>query len=159
MPIIKLELQINAPIERVFDLARSIDLHEDSLSRTGERAVGGRTNGLLAEGETVIWEARHLGITQRLSSKIVKYDRPNHFRDSMQKGVFSRFDHDHFFFERETGTMMSDVFDYRSPFSVFGLIADRLFLEKYMTCLLIERNKVIKQVAEGGNWRRFISEN
>ena len=31
MPIIKLETIINAPVERVFDLVRSIDLHKNTI--------------------------------------------------------------------------------------------------------------------------------
>jgi hypothetical protein len=39
MPVIELSTSISAPVERVFDLARSIDLHTNSTSSTGERAV------------------------------------------------------------------------------------------------------------------------
>jgi len=39
--LIELEIRIAAPIERVFDLARSIDLHVDSTAGTGERAIAG----------------------------------------------------------------------------------------------------------------------
>ena len=34
MPLIELETQINAPMERVFDLARSIDAHMKSTEDT-----------------------------------------------------------------------------------------------------------------------------
>jgi hypothetical protein len=36
MAIIELTTEIDAPISRVFDLARSIDLHTDSTSETGD---------------------------------------------------------------------------------------------------------------------------
>jgi ligand-binding SRPBCC domain-containing protein len=156
MPIIKLETKINAPVERVFDLSRSIDLHTRSTSRSNEKAIAGRTGGLIELGETVTWEATHLYVKQNLTSKIVAYDRPNHFRDSMQKGAFARLDHDHFFEEIEEGTLMRDVFDYDSPFWIFGKIADVLFLEEYMTRFLKERNKMIKNIAESDGWKNFI---
>ena len=95
MPIIKLETKINAPVERVFDLARSIDLHRDSMSKYDEKAIAGVTSGLIRMNETVTWEAAHFGVRQNLTSKITAFERPWHFRDSMVKGVFKRFDHDH----------------------------------------------------------------
>ena len=53
MPIIKIEMKINAPIERVFDLARCIDLHTESMSNSKEKAVAGKTKGLINKDETV----------------------------------------------------------------------------------------------------------
>lgn len=156
MPQIDITTEINAPIERVFDLARCIDLHMDSMAGTNERAVAGKTNGLIGFGESVSWEARHFGIVQRLTSKITAYDFPSHFRDSMVSGAFARFDHDHFFEEKEGNTLMRDVFDYDSPFVVFGRIADFLFLENYMKNLLEKRNRALKETAESDEWRKYL---
>ncbi len=50
MPLIELSTGIRAPIERVFDLARSIDAHVASTGQTRERAVAGRTSGLIELG-------------------------------------------------------------------------------------------------------------
>ncbi len=46
MPIIHLETHIIAPINRVFGLARNIDLHQYSTKQTNEKAIAGRTSGL-----------------------------------------------------------------------------------------------------------------
>src|SRR5687768_218229 len=156
MPVIKLEITINAPIERVFDLARCIDLHEKSMSKHNETAVGGVTEGLINLGESVTWEAVHFGIRQKLTSKITRYNRPHHFRDVMVKGAFKNFTHDHYFEKGEAGTIMRDVFEYSSPFWVFGQIADALFLEEYMRKMLEKRNILIKNVAESEDWKKFI---
>ncbi len=158
MPVIDLVTLIEAPIAIVFDLARSIDAHRESQTAHNERAIArgggttaGRTSGLLEEGESVTWEATHFGIRQRLSSRIVTMSRPTHFRDSMVEGAFARFDHDHFFeAEREKSTRMRDVFDFDAPLGPLGRLANRLFLERYMRKLLEERNRVLKQLAEGG---------
>jgi ligand-binding SRPBCC domain-containing protein len=148
MPRIELTTLIAAPIETVFDLARSIDAHAASQASHGERAVAGRTSGLIEEGEEVTWEAVHLGLRQRLTSRIVAMRRPTYFRDSMLHGAFKRMDHDHFFESTPTGTVMKDVFDYAAPLGLLGRFADRLFLERYMRRLLEERNQVLKQQAE-----------
>lgn len=157
MPVIELETMINAPAMRVFDLSRCIDLHIESMSGNGERAIGGVTSGLIGLGETVTWQAVHLGVKQHLTSKITEFDRPHHFRDTMTAGAFERLDHDHYFIEADGKTLMRDVFDYTSPYGFIGRIVDAIFLENYMTRLLTERNAVIKRIAESDEWMKFIS--
>jgi ligand-binding SRPBCC domain-containing protein len=97
MPTIRLEMQIAAPIERCFDLARSVDLHRDSVVHTGERAIAGVTTGLMRMGDWVTWEAKHFGVRQRLTSRIIAYERPVRFVDEMVSGAFKRFAHVHEF--------------------------------------------------------------
>lgn len=120
MPVIILKTEIASDIETVFDLSRSIDLHRDSTSATNERAVAGRTSGLIDMGETVTWEANHFYHRQRLTVRIEQFDRPNHFRDTMLSGAFSRFDHDHNFQSTTDETLMTDAFDFTSPFCLIG---------------------------------------
>ena len=59
MPKIELETNIRASVETVFDLSRCVDLHVESTAQTNERAVAGKTSGLLELGDTVTWEATH----------------------------------------------------------------------------------------------------
>jgi ligand-binding SRPBCC domain-containing protein len=148
VPVITLETRIKAEIEVVFDLARSIDLHQLSTAKTNEEAIGGRTTGLMKLGEEVTWRAKHFGIYQRLTSKMTKMEKHSHFVDEMTKGIFKGFTHEHHFKEIEGETIMTDIFDYTSPLGVLGKTADKLFLEKYMTKFLTERNEVIKIYAE-----------
>ena len=148
MPIIKISMLINAPIEVCFNLARSIDVHMESTSHTNERAVKGRTSGLIELGETVTWEATHFGIRQQLTSIITEFESPNRFVDEMVSGAFKRFRHEHVFELKDGGTLMSDVFDYTSPMGALGKLADILFLKSYMERLLIRRNAYIKNYAE-----------
>jgi ligand-binding SRPBCC domain-containing protein len=149
MPRIELSIEIAAPVELVFDLARNIDVHQVSQSKHKERAVAGRTSGLIEEGEVVTWEAIHFGFVQQLTSRIAMMHRPDHFRDVMVSGAFRRFEHDHFFEAVSSrSTLVRDVFDYTSPLGLLGRIADVLFLERYMRNLLAGRNVVLKQLAE-----------
>ena len=156
MSVIRISLEIQAPIERCFDLARCIDLHELSAAQTNEKAIGGRTKGLIELGEQVTWRARHLGVTQTLTAKITAFDRPIYFRDSMVSGAFARFDHDHRFEAQGAVTKMHDTFDFTSPLGPLGRLVDRVFLTRYMHNFLLTRNLLIKQVAESNQWRRFL---
>lgn len=157
MSVIRLEVFVRAPADRVFDLCRSMDLHADSARQTDERAVSGVTTGLLGLNEEVTWEARHFGVRQRLTSRIVALDRPRHFRDSMVSGAFRRFDHDHDFEERDRGTLVRDRFDFDAPLGPLGQLADVLFLARYMRRFLETRMRIIKEVAESDRWRTYLS--
>ncbi|HTD98655.1 MAG TPA: SRPBCC family protein [Mucilaginibacter sp.] len=148
MPIIELVTEINAPIEKCFDLARSIDLHIKSTKQTGEQAIAGKTSGLIGLGETVTWRAKHFGIWQNLTSKITEYDYPNYFVDEMVDGTFKSIRHEHHFTMVDNYTVMKDVFVFESPLGLLGRLANFLFLRNYMKKLLEERNRVIKAVAE-----------
>ena len=148
MPKIELLTHINAPIQKVFDLSRSIDLHIESTKQTGERAIAGRTRGLIELGETVTWRAKHFGIRQNLTSKITEFNYPTYFVDEMVSGAFKSFRHEHHFSQVDGHTVMKDVFVFKSPLGVLGKLANLLVLKRYMTNLLTTRNHIIKQVAE-----------
>ncbi|ANX13587.1 cell division protein [Fictibacillus arsenicus] len=148
MPVIKHQEYIKAPIEVCFDLARNVDIHTVTTSHTKERALGGVTSGLMENGDSVTWEAVHLGVKQRLTAKIIEMDRPYQFVDVMVEGAFHSFRHTHTFEVKDKGTVMTDHFDYKSPFGVIGKLADRLFLERYMTDFLVRRAKALKEIAE-----------
>lgn len=154
MPKIELQTIIKAPIEIVFDLSRSIDLHKISTKKTSEEAIAGKTSGLISFGESVTWKAKHLGITQILTSEITEYKFPFLFVDEMQKGIFKSFKHEHHFkIKNEDETLMIDYFNYKSPLGFIGKIIDFIFLKNYMKNFLKERNTIIKEFAETEKWK------
>lgn len=148
MTTITIVTTIRATPERCFDASRNLDLHLESMGHTGERAVAGRTSGLIELGEEVTWEGRHFGIRQRFTSSITAYDRPRHFQDSMVRGAFRSFVHDHYFEVCEEGTRMTDVLAFRSPLGVLGAIVDRVIMTAYLRRLLTKRNEVVRTVLE-----------
>jgi ligand-binding SRPBCC domain-containing protein len=148
MPTVVVETQIEAPVELCFDLARDIDIHCRTAASTRERAVAGVTSGLIGHGETVTFEAVHFGVTQRLTSQIVDYDRPLRFVDEMTQGAFQKLRHVHLFLATDTGTLMTDTLTWTAPLGLLGVIADKLFLERHMRNFLQERNMNLKKIAE-----------
>jgi len=156
VPVIVITTEITAPVQRVFDLSRSVDLHAASTAQTGERAVAGVTSGLMSLGQEVTWRARHFGIWQYLTSRITAFDPPTHFRDSFVRGAFRRFDHDHFFSQQGEITVMRDVFDFPSPLGILGRIVDSLILKRYLRHFLTIRNAMIKEAAETDAWQRYL---
>jgi ligand-binding SRPBCC domain-containing protein len=154
---INLETTINAPLERVFDLSRSIDLHMASTDFTGEEAIAGVTSGRIGPGEKVTWKGRHFGVKFKHTSLITAYQFPTHFQDSMVQGLFRRFSHDHFFQKTTAGTLMKDVMEFEAPLGLLGRIAERTVLEKHLRQLLLRRNQCIKRVAESAEWRQYLN--
>ena len=156
MPTIMLFTKIKAPKQLVFDLSRSIELHKISTQVTNEKVVAGRKSGLIQLGETVTWRAKHLGVYQNFTSKITGCVPSSYFADKMVKGAFKKFRHEHFFSHQNNTTLLVDVMEYISPLGVLGKFVDYLFLEKYMTRFLVERNNTIKSYAESGKWKEII---
>ena len=148
---------INAPIERCFDLARSVELHKVSTAQTNEEAIAGVTNGLLTYKDKVQWRAKHFGIYQKLSVQITAFDKPYYFKDEMIKGIFNLLKHEHLFESINNATLMTDKFHFKAPLGILGTIAEGLFLKTYMKRFLIKRNNTIKAFAESEQWKLVLS--
>ncbi|MFK7758352.1 MAG: cell division protein [Phycisphaerales bacterium] len=159
MPIIRSTTQLNAPISRVFDLARSIDAHIESASQTNERAIAGRTSGLIEHYETVTWEAKHFGIRQQLTGQITEFDRPNMFTDEMLSGAFKQLRHVHRFRAiSEAQTQMDDELHILAPLGLLGRLAEVTFLNAYMKRFLEGRNQILKEIAESDRWMQYLQD-
>ncbi len=153
MPTIHLTTFVAAPVDRVFDLARSIDLHRKSMVHTAEEAIAGTTSGLIGLDETVTWKAKHLFKTRIFKSKITAMDRPLVFTDEMVAGDFKSLRHEHHFKRIENGTLLIDLFHFETPYGGLGKLVNQLYLTRYMKKLLEIRNKMIKEYAESEKWK------
>jgi ligand-binding SRPBCC domain-containing protein len=153
MEMIRLQTWIDAPVERCFLLALSIDLHVASARSTKERAIDGVTSGLISEGETVTFQGRHFGLRFKHKS-LVDVLRPySHFRDVMVKGAFLRFEHDHHFAAMDDGTRLRDEVRFDAPWGALGRVVARRRLIPFLE----ERNNLLKQVAESEEWRKYLN--
>ncbi|WP_254536720.1 SRPBCC family protein [Halomarina litorea] len=163
MPTIRLVTHVDAPTERVFDLARSVDLQYETL-RLDARPVAGLTGGLGAPGEKTVWRASVFGKRVDLTTKVTAYSRPHHFRRTLVRGPFDRLIHDYFFVfedqdDPEDGTVMREVFTYESPYGPLGRVVDSILRER-LEGMLAARADRIREVAESedGEWRRYLSD-
>jgi ligand-binding SRPBCC domain-containing protein len=150
---------IRAPIERCFDLARSVEVHLAGNVHYGEAAVAaaGVTSGLIGLGQQVTWRAKHFGAWHTLTSEITAMDRPAYFQDTMLHGIFRSMRHDHFFRSVAPDTTeMKDIFCFAAPLGIFGRLAEVMVLRGYMQALLHERNAVIQEIAESAEWQKYL---
>lgn len=148
MGTIRVETVIEAPPSVVFDLARDVTVHAETTRRTGEKAVAGVISGKMGFGDVVTFEAKHFGVKQRLTSKIVEFDYPHSFTDQMVEGAFQSLRHQHIFESADGRTRMIDVVVLKAPLGPLGWLAERLFLDRYMRNFLVERGSALKAIAE-----------
>ena len=156
MAKIHLTTLINAPVERVFDLSRSINVHRIAFSSKNEKAIEGITTGLINENETVTWQAKHLYKVRKIKTKITSMNFPDHFIVQMVHGDFKSFRHEHHFKSIDNGTFLIDIIEFESPYGIIGQLTNQLFLTSYLHQLLLHRNEVIKQYAESSKWKAIL---
>lgn len=153
MPIIHITTFIAAPVERVFDLSRSIEFHKKSMSHTGEDAVAGVTTGLINLHDTVTWKAKHFRKMRYMKVKITAMNKPFSFTDELEKGDLRSMKHEHHFKQIENGTLMIDIFRFETPYGFIGKAVNKLFLRKYFEKLLQQRNDSLRLYAESDKWK------
>jgi len=156
MPLIHLTTFIQAPVERVFDLSRNVDLHKVSMRQHREEAVAGTRFGLIGKDETVTWKAKHLFKTRVMRVRITEMQHPSRFVDEQADGSFKLMKHEHHFKPCDNGTIMIDLFHFESPYGAIGKLLNSFYLTRYVKSLLQVRNKVIKEYAEGNKWKGLL---
>jgi ligand-binding SRPBCC domain-containing protein len=148
MTTIKITTNYFAPIEKVFDINRNIDIHQQSASKTKEVAITGITSGLINKSETVTWKGKHFGVYLTHQSVISEMIFPTYFVVEQLKGHFKNFKHQHFFEQKDNYIKVTDILEYETPFDIFGKLFDKLLLKKHLTNFIIHRNTVLKNLAE-----------
>lgn len=156
MPVIYLKTKIEAPLERVFDLCRNVEVHMRSTAQTNEVAINGIQSGLLNLNDDVTWEATHFGIRQQLTSHITVCEPYQFFQDKMVSGSFQSFIHNHHFSYQDGVSVVEDNFNFESPFGPIGTIFNHLVLTDYMRSFLRHRLDIVKLIAESDEWKKYL---
>jgi len=156
MPLIHLTTFINAPVDRVFDLSRNIQLHKESMTQHKEEAVAGTRFGLIEKDESVTWKAKHILKTRILRVQVTEMQKPLRFIDEQSQGSFKEMKHEHYFKPCDNGTIMIDLFHFESPYGKMGKWFNTLYLTRYLKNLLQQRNRVIKEYAETNKWKKLL---
>jgi len=129
------------PKSELFDLARSIDAHKESMMQSHEEAMDGVTSGLISLGEEVTWRAWHFGVPLQMTSRITEMRIPDYFVDEQVRGPFRRFRHVHEFSQDAAGTTMVDRIEFAAPLGPIGRMAEKLVLGPYLQRLIEKRNR------------------
>jgi ligand-binding SRPBCC domain-containing protein len=148
---------INAPIDRCFLLATNVELVGRTL---GMKAIEGKTSGLLAVDDRLLWAGWKFGVPQMHESLISQYERPAFFQDTMERGRFKRYQHDHYFYEMDERTVLNDKIRFTMPLGILGRMVGKFILVPYLSRRLRRRLVLLKRVAESRQeWRKYLPEN
>ncbi|MBS3181656.1 SRPBCC family protein [Leucobacter manosquensis] len=132
--------------ERLFDLARDVSAHTDSMSVFRETVVGGVRSGLIGLHEDVTWRAWHFGLPLQMTSRITAMSPPRSFTDEQTRGPFRYFTHEHEFRPHGKGTIMIDRVSFAAPLGFLGQVVEHLVLAKYMRKLIEQRNSFLQSI-------------
>lgn len=132
--------------ERLFDLARDITAHTQSMMGSRETAVGGVRSGYIGLNEEVTWRAWHFGLPLRMTSRVTAICPPRSFTDEQIRGPFRYFKHEHEFRPHGEGTLMVDRVSFAAPLGFLGRLVERLVLASYMQRLIERRNLYLQSV-------------
>lgn len=148
MTTVRVETLIHAPPELCFDLTRDVHVHNETAAFTQERVLTDHPTGLLELGDMVTFEARHLGVRQRLTARITEFDRPHRFVDEVEESIFRSLRHQHLFQAVKEGTLMTDVIEFRTSIWALGVLSERLVVGPHLRRFLKRRNQALKEIAE-----------
>jgi ligand-binding SRPBCC domain-containing protein len=152
--VVRDEVVVRAPMERCFRLSTSVEIVEREL---GMHPVRGRTTGFVTGGDTVRWEGWQMGLPQFHESLIEDFRRNEFFRDRMIAGRFAAFAHDHSFVDRGDGcVVLADELRFTMRWGWAGDLLGSLVLEPHVRGLMRRRFALIKRIAEGDEWKRYL---
>ncbi len=112
---------------------------------------------MVERGDRLMWRGWVFGLPQMHESLITRCEPPVFFQDTMGRGRFSGFQHDHSFVEIDGCTQLSDKVRFSLPFGWVGSQVGRYLIVPYVSGLLRRRMELLKRVAESVEWREYIA--
>jgi ligand-binding SRPBCC domain-containing protein len=147
---------INAPIDRCFLLSTNIELVGRTL---GMKPLEGKTSGMLEADDRLLWAGWKFGFPQMHESYITQYERPAFFQDTMGRGRFKRYQHEHYFYEMDERTVLNDKIRFTMPLGFVGRLVGQFVLVPYLSRRLRRRLVLLRKVAQNRKeWRKYLPE-
>jgi ligand-binding SRPBCC domain-containing protein len=157
MFVLKDSTHIAAPLDRVFLLSCSLKIVEREL---GMHPVPGpestRTEGLVTAGDRIRWEGWQLGFWNYHVSLISEYRPYEFFQDTMVRGRFAFFQHDHHFTEIAGQVLLKDTVRFSLPWGFAGRLVAKRIMVPHIAGLMRRRFALIKKIAETEEWRGYL---
>ncbi len=148
-------VHIHAPIERCFLLSTDIELVGQTLRM---KPIEGKTSGKVVAGDKLMWAGWKFGFPQRHETLITRYEPPAFFQDTMGRGRFKRFQHDHSFHQVDSYTLVNEKIRFTMPLGFLGRLVGQYLLVPYISRTLRRRMVLLKKVAETQEWRKYLPE-
>ena len=150
---IEFNTHIKAPVDRCFDLARSIEFHKISVKPIQEESVAGCTKGLIGYNQHALLQSKVKGFHFSTELKLTKFTPPFFMSYDIMDSNFESIIHDYYFYDISEETVMINHFYYKPKWGILGEILNFLFLEKYLTRIIEKRNDLLRDFAENNKWQ------
>jgi len=158
MFVIRDHAHVNAPIERCFRLSTNLELVADVLNMEPQPQKGFKASGLVEGGDRINWYGWKFGLPHVHVSRITRFEAPGFFQDTMERGRFKRFEHDHEFTQVGDHTLMIDYIRFAMPMGPLGKLVGKYIVLPHVVQLLRSRLAVLKRIAESEEeWKRYIA--
>ena len=146
-------------MERCFQLSTSIEVVALTL---GMRPVEGKLGGMVAAGDRLLWRGWKFGLPQLHETLITGFRHPEgaepaFFQDTMGRGRFATFQHDHLFTPTQMGTLLEDELRFSMPLGWAGEMVGKLVMVPHIQGLLRRRFGLLKRLAEDEGWREYLT--
>jgi ligand-binding SRPBCC domain-containing protein len=146
-------IHIDAPLERCFLLSTDIEIVGWTIRM---KPIEGKTTGKIVAGDKLLWAGWKFGFPQMHETLITRYEPPHFFQDTMGRGRFKRFQHDHSLYEVDGHTLLTDKIRFIMPLGFLGRIVGQHLMVPYISRLLRRRMVLLKNIAEGEDWHQFL---
>ena len=146
-------MHVQAPLERCFLLSTNVDLVAETLHM---RPLSGKSTGYVVAGDTILWAGWKFGLPQMHETRITGYEHPVFFQDTMGRGRFKSFQHDHSFVEIDGHTLLQDKVRFSLPGGWLGAKVAQHVMVPYISRMVRKRFYLLKHLAEGQGWRRYL---
>ena len=148
---------VEAPMQRVFDLARHFTVLKYALRDTPAAVSSGAANELFSSGDTVTFQSRNLGKTRTVTARITEMDGRTRFTEEQVKGDLRSYRHMHHFMPADNGTIMIDMIECEPPRDLLGSLAGDGALQRYVKKIVGRRIAEIRQYAESDKWKAVLT--
>ena len=152
---IKESIHINAPIDRCFLLSTSIEIVAQTLYM---RPVSGQKTGLIQQDSQLLWRGWKFGLPAWHETFITRYERPGFFQDTMGRGMFRHFQHDHRFEDIDGRTLLIDIVRFSMPLGPIGRAMGKYVVVPHVLTTMQKRFQLLKRLAEGDEWRKYFGQ-
>ena len=155
---VKDSIHIDAPMDRCFLLSTSIELVQQTLGMVPMSGESKRWKGMVEMGDQLVWRGWKFGLPQFHETLITGYERPTYFQDTMGRGRFAFFQHDHHLTWVDGQTLLYDKVRFMLPFGSIGKQVARQVMVPHIAGLLRRRFELLKRTAETDAWKRYVPE-
>lgn len=97
-------------------------------------------------GAIIDYRIRLKGLPLKWQTEITAYNPPHSFIDLQKKGPYRYWQHTHRFQSIDSGTLVTDDFEYTLPLGWLGQIAHRLYVKRDLEKIFGYRKEVIKEI-------------